>query len=392
LTALSCLRWLPSSPSLTVSRRAYCSNLCQSQETSSPSMSSASSAFSSPHLGYAAGGDVPALVPSALGSALTNYRRHDPYSLSSSASSTSCSLLTDQDEGNDVLGVEAESHDGPDSVYETGAKSSGYLHASGLSYARRPSGTNNRSTVPLLHRRTSSSSDAAKHVHGAPQSAPIQSHTPSVHVFAQDDESDCSDIPVPPNRPRRSDHHKTRGKDSTITTTKSKRHRNRASLPAYFSLLQMSGSSNSSPRVPTPHLTPPTPKLSLAVGLPSPHAPIQITPRGRRREAGTSLASRHTRSRSRSRSRSSSLLKVQNTGIKQAVDLAYAPTRGRTTRRNSSPPQKMISNAIYGSGPDSRRGRVELGELGCSTPGLRNGRSRVRTREPIGSCGVIGWP
>jgi hypothetical protein len=348
-------------------RRAYCSDSCQSMDTS-PSISSASSTFSSPHLGYAVGGDVPALIPSALGAALNNYR-HDPYSVSSSsASSTSWSLLTDQEEDDFHLNVESDSHD-QDSGYEPSTKSV-HIHPvlpSGLSYARRPSGTNNRSTVPLLHRRTSSSSDTA-HVHGVPRSAPIHLLTSAVPFLAQDDESYSSDISIPSDRPRRPDNNRTKQKDSTITTTKAKRHRNRASLPAYFSLLQMSGSSNSTPR-----LSPPTPKSSLAVHLPKPPVPAQVIPRGRLREAGTSRASRRTRSRSRSPSRP----KID--GDQAADDCSSAPVlRGRTARRNSSPPQRMVLSGT--TGPDPRivaRGRPESGE-----PAV--GRSRLTHREAVG--------
>ncbi|KAF4615175.1 hypothetical protein D9613_002655 [Agrocybe pediades] len=54
--------------------RAYCSEDCQNSELSSPSISSASSVLSSPNMGYAAGSDVPPLMPSALGYALNNSR------------------------------------------------------------------------------------------------------------------------------------------------------------------------------------------------------------------------------------------------------------------------------------------------------------------------------
>ena len=376
-------------------RRAYCSDTCQSKDSSSPSISSASSTFSSPYLGYTPGGDVPALIPSALGAALNSYR-HDPYSVSSSsASSTSWSLLTDQEEDESVLGTESDNHEAPDSLYETSTKPAGYLHPihpSGLSYARRPSGTNNRSTVPLLHRRTSSSSDAG-HVHVVPQSAPIHSHTSSDHFFARDDESYNSDVGgVPPDRPRRSGDRRRKEKDSALTA-KVKRQRNRASLPAYFSLLQMSGSSNSSltPTAAPTRLSPPTPKSSLAVCLPHSCAPVQATPRGRCREAGTSQSSRRTRSRSRSPSRpaylKTHLRDIQ--AVEQAFDSPYVHVpRGRTTRRNSSPPQRMALSG--GIGPDSRRGRGEFGDLGGSmSPAF--GKKAVNWG-PVGSGAILKWP
>ncbi|KAJ7700997.1 hypothetical protein B0H14DRAFT_3904196 [Mycena olivaceomarginata] len=75
--------------------RPYCNEQCQTGDPTSPSLSAASSAFSSLHQQYTHGQDVPALIPSALGRALRGYTAHDHYSASSSsASSTSWSVLT----------------------------------------------------------------------------------------------------------------------------------------------------------------------------------------------------------------------------------------------------------------------------------------------------------
>ncbi|KJA27060.1 hypothetical protein HYPSUDRAFT_198360 [Hypholoma sublateritium FD-334 SS-4] len=196
--------------------RPYCSSDCQSEDLSSPSVSSSSSALSSPSIAYAPGGDVPAL---ALGSALKMY------AYASSASST----LTDDDDD-----------DAPSFLY------------SALSYARRPSGTNNHSTVPRLqHRRLSSGSSAGLF----PRSAPVACRPPPEDDLSFDDDrrSECS--------PARS--------------------RARASLPACFSLLKMASpahtaSSSSGHTAARP--SPPTPLLPLAA------RPASIPLRGRAEE------------------------------------------------------------------------------------------------------------
>jgi hypothetical protein len=420
------------------SRAAYCSDDCQNIDLTSPSISSASSTRSSPHLPYAVGGDVPALVPSALGSALRNCHGRDHYSISSSsASSTSWSVVTDDDDDDDDddvgVGSEHSFQDGADSIYDGSVKSASFLHSirsSAMSYARRPSGTNNRSTVPLLHRRTSSGSSPG-HVGGVPRSAPIQSH-----ASAEEDEADTSDFGFSsrddlvhdqndhqPENDCETEKHKS-------TLTKAKRKRNRASLPSYFSLLQVGGSSTdhrSSPKSSSSIHTvsrpsPPTPKLTLTAiaGFSIPNssiapplvASIQATPpRGRRREPGTSRGSRRSRnskSRSRSWSRSRSRHVVARPpDVEFELDLEPVPlvsmdrknsvehvvdwppmTRGRATlRRNSSPPPKMrlsivalddhnranatLRKSVSGSATDTRktRGRAQVQDLdGVGSP------------------------
>src|SRR4051794_29810014 len=71
----------------------YCSDECLNYDTTttSPSISSASSVYSSPHLGYALGGEVPPLLPSELGYALKGHSRDRKSISSSSASSTAWS-------------------------------------------------------------------------------------------------------------------------------------------------------------------------------------------------------------------------------------------------------------------------------------------------------------
>ncbi|KAJ7709605.1 hypothetical protein B0H17DRAFT_1155544 [Mycena rosella] len=392
--------------------RPYCNDVCQNGDLTSPSLSSASSAFSSPHLAYAHGQDVPALVPSALGRALRAYTAHDRYSASSSsASSTSWSVVTDDEDPGEYDLVEFD----------------GLSHSSnpGLSYARRPSGTNNRSTFPHLHRRTDSTESAAL-ICSLPQSAPSERLCPP----GDDDDlllDDSYASDFAPEDPARAP-----PVPSTSTgTTKARRKRNRASLPAYFSMLQI-GASTVAAALPPPYpqaspistssgytLTrpsPPTPKLSVIAGLAHAHArtappsaaiqpPPQFpsvqqqhqTPRGRRRESAASPR------RLSSSSRSPSPARRRDSDEKVADwSSALARERGRAVRRNSSPPPQMqmlkgsASPLIIdlrrtasrsGSGSGSRvrtRGRARAEELdgpwSPEHPGMGHGRSGLISR------------
>lgn len=418
----------------------YCSEECSNLDAISPSISSSSSVLSSPFIDYAMAGEVPALVPSALGNALSDYRNRNRYSVSSSsASSVSWSALTD-DEDDISVGVEDDNSihhggsDAPSSIYErsitsTGLSGSKPSSSSALSYARRPSATNHRATVSSMHRRTSSTSSGSGLSPSAPRSIPSEPFTEndSDSVVGSDYRAD-SDLSE-----RDHDEH------STISS-KPKRSRNRASLPAYFSLLQMN-----SPKHPSPisssinsRASPPTPKLPLAagpvtsaskaklslisaVGVPS---TVEATPRGRRQEAGTAQSGRWTeqsRSRSRSRSRKPSQLyrpdivlpeQVRPRGrmdsrssVEKVFDWKTGPvTRGRpAVRRNSSPlPKMMLSRAEFEPATSENRARTgtrgrlavnELDGMGISTqaPGFGNGRSGLLSREraPMGRS-VLG--
>ncbi|KZV60364.1 hypothetical protein PENSPDRAFT_671723 [Peniophora sp. CONT] len=174
-----------------------------------------------------------------------------------------------------------------------------------LSYARRPSATNHRSTIPLL------------------------THSkPSMH--RRGSSSLSSDISVSPS----SSAHTHTLQQSTITARK---RANRASLPAHFQLLQTAPSHSNSPslRATRPGLAIPSMALSGAHSRVSPSTPklagpaFDITPalagaspssapmasiastyaneeRGRRREPGSSRRRESSRSVSRSRNRSRS--------------------------------------------------------------------------------------
>ncbi|KAJ6525720.1 hypothetical protein B0H19DRAFT_1276072 [Mycena capillaripes] len=381
--------------------RPYCNDQCQSGDLTSPSLSETSSAFSSPHLQYAHGQDVPALVPSALGRALRAYTAHDRYSASSSsASSTAWSVLTDDDDSE----FDDLHHDGL------------HLRPNALSYARRPSGTNN--PLPRLHCRTASGSSNSL-VCSLPQSAPGDAS----FRFLQDDDTDCdvSDFASELAVPERDDEHDpVRPQTATITAapakSSSRRKRNRASLPTYFSMLQINAATAAALPTPYPHPrtspvscssghttipgarpSPPTPKLSLMAGLASAVSPHHHTPRGRRRDSAASP--RRLRSSSASPSRSPSPARRRDSDEKVAdwsEGLARERPRGRASvRRNSSPPPTMMLSASprpigrseSGAESGSRartRGRARVEELegpgSPEHPGLGYGRSGLISR------------
>ncbi|KAJ6630547.1 hypothetical protein B0H10DRAFT_1981658 [Mycena sp. CBHHK59/15] len=330
--------------------RPYCNDDCQNGDLTSPSLSDPSSPFDSPHLAYAHGQDVPALVPSALGRALRAYTTLDRYSASSSsASSTSWSVVTDDDD-DDLAAVNSE--------YDYDAPSRSATSQAGLSYARRPSGTNNPSTFSHLHRRTSSSSSSSL-VCSLPQSAPTSRLAPPPD---DDDDADVySDLADPDDAPP---HDPVR----TITAKPHRTKRNRASLPAYFSMLQIAVSPVAAAALPPPYPraspissssghtlparpSPPTPKLSLLAGLhtaPPSAAFPHHTPRGRRRvpSHAHSPPAHHSRSRTPS-SVSASGSRERRTRDEKVFDWssALARERGRAVRRNSSPPPPVMLRA-----------------------------------------------
>ncbi|KAJ7632830.1 hypothetical protein FB45DRAFT_913638 [Roridomyces roridus] len=314
--------------------RAYCNDFCQNGDASS---SEASSPFSSPHLAYASGTqDVP---PFTLGKA------HERYSTSSSSAS-SWSVVTDDD-----------------SEYEHGPSQA-------LFYARRPSGTNNASIFP--HLRTSSASSVC-----LPQSAPS-----SDHFLSNDDEDYASDVPL--EKPVQ---HTMA--PSAASTTKSRRKRNRASLPAYFSILttsnttaaaRMSPVSVSSTNTFSRH-SPPTPKLASAYAHTAPPSAINshFTPRGRRNDASPHLL----RSASRSCSPSPDCRRDSDEKVADWSS-AMARERGRAVRRNSS-----SSADVSPSGSRApTRGRARVNELDGPTsperPGFGHGRSGLISRAKRG--------
>ncbi|TFK30112.1 hypothetical protein FA15DRAFT_699666 [Coprinopsis marcescibilis] len=407
--------------------RAYCSDDCQSTDLASPSISSSSSALSSPQLGYAQGGDVPALIPAALGTALRKYQGRGVYYVNSSASSSkSWSLVDDDEDGQSYTRREYGLRGGADSLYDGGSKSANYVYSmlpSALSYARRPSGTNNHSTVPQVHQRNSSGSSPAPRARASDHGAPRPNRTNS-----STDEEELSDYSLSSR-----DAAEDVDSERDFANPKSRRARNRTSLPACFSLLQISSpsakevkaspvSTASAKTIARP--SPPTPKhttvseyLSKSIYAPFRSNLPHETPRGRQqREAEGSRSSRRSErsSPSPSRSRSRHVRNLQNdqrlpdkkSNVEQVLDWDCAEIpRGRTTvRRSSSPPRLLMGvddtvktiaalrDAIERSQSNSQsrarrgRGRVTVEELegvGSFTqaPGYGNGRSGLLNRE-----------
>jgi len=411
---------------LSAPRRAYCNDDCQHLDLSSPSISSSSSALSSPNMGYAVGGEVPALVPSALGSALRKYAGRSSHHVSSSSTS-SWSITTDEeDEGishrysvNDF-----PFHDPSDPLFsEASSKPSSYIYSinsAALSYARRPSGTNNPTTAPHSHHRLSSGSSL--HVRGFPRSAPIPSHADDEEGYSDLGSSgDALDIDDADLHSEQDWGDGVAVKPKYILPSKANRARNRASLPACFSLLKMSSPKNDLKPSPVSsnntiaRPSPPTPKLPNSQIMIAPSAPltsVHTTPRGRGRGVHKSRSSRHSGhsspSRSRSHSRRAPAERSPNKEIQEAsIDYwtiaSIHARRGREVmRRNNSPSPKMVDQTFSPirrsqeggqsqSGSDSlprTRGRARVEDLGgpglsSDAPGYGNGRSGLMNRERV---------
>lgn len=357
--------------------RAYCSDECEALDASnSPPISTASSALSSPYLDYAIGDDVPPLVPSALGSALSSLGKRGRYSTSSSStSSASWSLYTDLDEDDAPVSIgDGFSYDGerPDVPLEASRFFGVPLPAkSSLNYTRRPSTTNHHSLIPLLHSRNPSSSSVAA--------------TQNSSSLEEDVVVDCA---------HQSDNEKTtlepdHEADKSTIGSKSRRSRNRASLPAYFSLLMINTPRRSPPLSSSSGNTinvnqqpsPPTPRLASLLAVSSLRSAVEATPRGRRREPALSRSRRRSQSRSRSRSQAYQAAVSPRRGRQDSrstlaplFDWTCAPiSRGRTMRRNSSPLPKMMPSTQEFEDPaliagpvsylDEKRGRYRMHEL-----------------------------
>ena len=333
-------------------------------------------------------------MPSALGNALSNFRKRDRYSTSSSSSSVSWSVFTDAEEDEPVVGIDDDSGYEGDSLeggIEPSIRSIGSHHPakpSSLMYTRRPSATNQHSMIPLLHRRTSSSSSLGH----------VPSPTDDELGFGHEtSHRNRHELPILSREPE---------KDKSTVTSKTKKSRNRASLPAYFSLLQINSPQRS--HVPPPsgntvdhnlRPSPPTPKLASLLTASGLRSALESTPRGRRREPEPSqYADTRSRSRSRSRTRQSAMAPCPDSrgSVEQVFDWSCAPLpRGRpTARRNSSPLPKMAlctqefedPAMVAPVGHNERRGRYRTQELegrGSSrdAPGFGNGRSGLRERE-----------
>lgn len=244
----------PSLPLPPSDRRAYCSYDCESLDATSPSISTASSNFPSPHLGFTMSGtpdrDIPALLPTALGGSggpLQNYSRYRNVN-NHPAAIHRYSALSPWSSGQ----YTEDENDHPDHAAFCDP-SEKHLPSSGLNYARKPSSTNWHSTIPhprLVRTSDSGASSPVRSSVGVPQSAPSLPLSPTPPSSGADDElSDC--INNKESTLRANPSVKT---PSSVTKTSASKKRNRASLPAYFSLLALTSSSpgrQSSRRVPS---------------------------------------------------------------------------------------------------------------------------------------------
>lgn len=367
--------------------RAYCSDECLPSPISPSSSSVASSAYSSPTLfaTHGKGGDIPPLPNGALGPSLhTKYR--GVYTTTSSSSSTSWSADTDDE---DALKGE-----------DNGTTPSSFKHISqaGIYYTRRPSMTAHPSTPTF---RTRSSYGPGVSNNGLyPQSAPHGSHV--VRSSQKEGRKSSGNIGNDPNSSTDPD------ADTLDCTVKDKRSRNRTSLPAYFSLMKMSGTRSREDmthadkpihRVSRP--SSPVPTFSHAMASPStkgsPVSLITLT-RGRRREAGPHRAAQQSSSsRSPSRTRyhvsahQNSVEKVSewtNTMIPAKHIKAY-PRHGHVVLSSDGMQRHVADTSTVArreSPRRSSRGRAHVNELdGIGTtedaPGYGHGRSGLLSRE-----------
>lgn len=365
--------------------RAYCSDECLPSPNSPSSSSVASSAYSSPILfaAHGKGGDVPPLSKGALGPSLhTKY--HGVYTTTSSSSSTSWSADTDEE---DALKGE-----------DNGTTPSSFQHISqaGIYYTRRPSMTAHPST-PTFRARSSYGLGVTNN--GLyPQSAPHGSHV--VRSGHKDGRKSSGNIG--------NDTNSSTDADALDSTVKDKRSRNRTSLPAYFSLMKMSGTRSredmthaGSPNHRVSRPSSPVPTFSHAMASPSgktsPVSLITLT-RGRRREAGPPRATQQSSpSRSPSRTRyhvsahQNSVEKVSewtNTMI-PAKHIKSHPRHGQAVLSSDGMQRHVADAPVVQKRESSRRssrGRAHVDELdGIGTtenaPGYGHGRSGLLSRE-----------
>lgn len=254
-------------------RRAYCSYDCESLDATSPSISTASSNFPSPHLGFTMSPtpdrDIPALLPTALGGSggpLQNYTRYRSIN-NQPAAIPRYSALSPWSSGQ----YTEDENDHPDHApfYDPNEK---HLSSSGLNYARRPSSTNWHSTIPRPRLTRASDSGASSPVRssvGVPKSAPSIPLSPTPPSSGADDE--LSDGINDKGRTLRANPSSPTTKTtSPVPKSSASKRRNRASLPAYFSLLALT---SSSPGKQTSHRVPSTAAINISRNMskPSPH-------------------------------------------------------------------------------------------------------------------------
>ena len=401
-------------------------------------------------------------LPSALGQSLgarrpTHRVRH---SESSSSNSSTCWSALDDEHEEDSPSLAIYGANADDEYYAINPEyaadpsklspsfGNGYSHnSSSLAYVRRPSSTNHRAMIPSLHRRTSSVSALTAST-GVSRSIPHD-------ISAEDELSDAAPVPATPSSVR-SDRRQGRksadlptptsdedSHDREPETVTGKKRRNRASLPAYFSLLVSTSTTPRSHKSPSAlsmlsrslqnnSASPPTPRIAHPVldtttafataqsaRVSKDHVSTAVAaPRGRssRRDADERSSSpQHSSSRSRppahghqsaqARARLDSMEKVADwVAHSPVVAAGVRAARQLAQRRNSSPPPfpKFEKMGLRDSGVDleehnenhshpvdeTRRGRRRPDELdqvppgvGRHAPGYGNGRSGILSRE-----------
>ncbi|KAH9019138.1 hypothetical protein EDB85DRAFT_1873334 [Lactarius pseudohatsudake] len=274
--------------------RIYCSDACQVLDDSSPSLSAASSAWPSPSLPPVTAGSTHELPSLTLGMSLSSTKP--------AVYPPSYPIWYDEEDDTDLLSVRP-SDDTLLRPYDA------------LSYARRPGGTNTHSTIPLLHRHSSSSTSTGHSANSAEEDSDISGPTSRHHRRRS------YGTPLRPTAPLPG----TEIPDAVATITSRKR--NRASLPAYFSLLTLgaplvkssvtmspprssadTARSRPSPTIPRLARATIDPTHAVAGASPSSAPLLALDPeeyRGRRRQPGSTSRPRpRSPSRSRSHSRS----------------------------------------------------------------------------------------
>jgi hypothetical protein len=322
------------------SSRIYCSDACQALDDSSPSLSAASSAWPSPSLPPVATGSTHELPSLTLGMSLATKPAVYP---------PSYPIWYDEEDDADLLSV----HPMDDTLLRP---------YDALSYARRPGGTNTHSTIPLLHRHSSSSTSTGHSANSAEEDSDISGPTSSRHHRRR-----SYGTPLRPTAPLPA----TEVPDAVTTITSRKR--NRASLPAYFSLLTL-GAPHAKSSV---TMSPPRSSADTARSRPSPTIP---------RLARATIDHTHA---------------VAGASPSSAPLLALDPEeyRGRrrqpgsTSRARSRSPSRSRSHSRsreWTSGREGTRGRRRLDELDGWVAdreyGYGRGRSGLRDRAERGLC------
>jgi hypothetical protein len=319
--------------------RIYCSDACQALDDSSPSLSTASSAWPSPSLPPMTA--VPTQDPTSLSLGMS-------LSSAKSAYQPAYPIWYDDEDDAEMLSVHAtedprlRSHDA-------------------LSYARRPSSTNTHSTIPLLHRHSSSStthSSTGHSTNSAEEDSDISGPTSSSNH--QHHRRSSYGTPLPPPAPSMT--------SDTPEATVTSRKRNRASLPAYFSLLTLGAPHAKSSLT----MSPPRSSVDTARGRPSPTNP---------RLARPTLDSTHAVAGASPCS--VPLISPNTEGYRGRRREPASPSRARP--RSASRSRSRSRSHEWTSGREEVRGRRRLEELdGWSTDreyGYGRGRSGLRDRE-----------